>query len=228
MSELKLRPTNRGNQNPNGSVVGGSRQHNAAGRGLQMVVIMQEGAKEEQIQHVIDRLVSMGFDIHRSTGASQTVLGAVGIPADFDPRDIEVIDGVREVVRITQPYKLASRAFRPQGTVVELPRGVRFGGAEVVVVAGPCSVETPEQIGLIDDCVAKAGAKILRGGAFKPRSSPYSFQGHGEKALKMMRPAADKSGLLVCSEVMDASQIQMMLPYVDILQVARNMQNYFL
>jgi len=89
-----------------------------------MVVIMQEGAKEEQIQHVIDRLVSMGFDIHRSTGASQTVLGAVGVPADFDPRDIEVIDGVREVVRITQPYKLASRAFRPQGTVVELPHGV--------------------------------------------------------------------------------------------------------
>src|SRR6266404_1974562 len=154
-----------------------------------MVVIMQEGAKEEQIQHVIDRLVSMGFDIHRSTGASQTVLGAV----------------------------------------VELPHGVRIGGAEVVVVAGPCSVETPEQIGLIADRVAKAGAKILRGGAFKPRSSPYSFQGHGEKALKMMRPAADKNGLLICSEVMDASQIQMMLPYVDLLQVgARNMQNYFL
>jgi len=194
-----------------------------------MVVIMQEGAKEEQIQHVIDRLVSMGFDIHRSTGASQTVLGAVGVPADFDPRDIEVIDGVREVVRITHPYKLASRAFRQQGTVVELPGGVRIGGAQVAVVAGPCSVETPEQIGLIADRVAKAGAKILRGGAFKPRSSPYSFQGHGEKALKMMRTAADKSGLLVCSEVMDASQIQMMLPYVDILQVgARNMQNYFL
>ena len=148
-----------------------------------MVVVMQEGAKEEQIQHVIDRLVSMGFDIHRSTGASQTVLGAVGVPPDFDPRDVEVIDGVREVVRITQPYKLASRAFRPQGTVVELPRGVRIGGTEVVVAAGPCSVENPEQIGVIADRVAKAGAKILRGGAFKPRSSPYSFQGHGEKAL---------------------------------------------
>src|SRR6202162_3220092 len=194
-----------------------------------MVVVMQEGAKEEQIQHVIDRLVSMGFDIHRSTGASQTVLGAVGVPADFDPRDVEVLDGVREVVRITQPYKLASRAFRPQGTVVELSRGVRIGGAEVVVAAGPCSVETPEQIGVIADRVAKAGAKILRGGAFKPRSSPYSFQGLGEIGLKMMREAADKSGLLVCSEVMDASQIQMMLFYVDILQVgARNMQNYFL
>jgi 3-deoxy-7-phosphoheptulonate synthase len=194
-----------------------------------MVVIMQEGASEAQIQHVIDRLVSMGFDIHRSTGASQTVLGAVGVPSDFDPRDVEVLDGVREVVRITHPYKLASRAFRPQGTVIELPRGVRIGGKEVVVTAGPCSVETPEQINLIADRVAKAGAKILRGGAFKPRSSPYSFQGHGEKGLKMLREAGDNSGLLVCSEVMDASQIQLMLPYVDIFQVgARNMQNYFL
>jgi 3-deoxy-7-phosphoheptulonate synthase len=182
-----------------------------------MVVVMQERAKEEQIQHVIDRLVSMGFDIHRSTGASQTVLGAVGVPPDFDPRDVEVLDGVREVVRITQPYKLASRAFRPQGTIVKLPRGVAIGGTEVVVAAGPCSVETPEQIGVIADRVAKAGAKILRGGAFKPRSSPYSFQGHGEKALIMMRDAAEKSGLLVCSEVMDASQIQLMLPYVDIV-----------
>ena len=159
-----------------------------------MVVVMEKGASEEQIQHVIDRLVTMGFDVHRSTGASQTVLGAVGIHADFDPRDIEVIDGVREVVRITQPYKLASRAFRPQGTVIELPRGVRIGGTEVVVAAGPCSVESPKQIQLIAERVAKAGAKILRGGAFKPRSSPYSFQGHGEKGLKMMREAADKTG----------------------------------
>jgi 3-deoxy-7-phosphoheptulonate synthase len=106
---------------------------------------------------------------------------------------------------------------------------VRVGGTEAVVMAGPCSVETPEQIGVIAERVAKAGAKVLRGGAFKPRSSPYSFQGHGEKALKMMRDAADKNGLLVCSEVMDASQIQLMTPYIDIFQVgARNMQNYFL
>lgn len=194
-----------------------------------MVVVMQEGAKEEQIQHVIDRLVAMGFDVHRSTGASQTVLGAVGVPGEFDPRDIEVIDGVREVVRITQPYKLASRHFRPEGTVVELPGGVRVGGKEVVVAAGPCSVESKEQIDLIASRVARLGAKILRGGAYKPRTSPYSFQGLGEKGLKLMREAADKNGLLVCSEVMDASQIDLMLPYVDILQVgARNMQNYHL
>src|SRR6202051_1059842 len=125
-----------------------------------MVVVMHEGAKEEQIQHVIYRLVSMGFDIHRSTGASQTVLGAVGVPADFDPRDIEVIDGVREVVRITQPYKLASRAFRPQGTVVELARGVRIGGNEVAVVAGPCSAGTPEQIGFIRGRLGESRAQF--------------------------------------------------------------------
>jgi 3-deoxy-7-phosphoheptulonate synthase len=194
-----------------------------------MVVIMQEGAKEEQIQRVIDRLVSMGFDVHRSTGASQTVLGAVGVPGEFDPRDIEVLEGVREVVRITQPYKLASRAFRPGGTIVEVGRGVRIGGNEVVVAAGPCSVESQEQIELIAGRVAQLGAKILRGGAFKPRSSPYSFQGLGEKALSLMRDAADKAALLVCTEVMDASQIRTILPYADILQVgARNMQNYHL
>src|ERR1700686_56172 len=149
-----------------------------------MVVVMQEGAQEEQSQHVSDRLVSMGFDIHRSTGASQTVLGAVGVPADFDPRDIEGIDGVREVVRITQPYKLASRAFRPQGTVVELACRGGIGGKEVAVVAGPCSVETPEQIGLTADRGAKPGAKILSSAPFKPRSAPYSFPGPGEKAHK--------------------------------------------
>ncbi len=194
-----------------------------------MVVVMQTGASDEQIQHVIDRLVAYGFDVHRSTGESQTVLGAVGVHVDFDPRAIELIEGVREVVRITQPYKLASRAFRPAGTIVELPHGVRVGGSEVIVMAGPCSVESAEQIGIIAEGVARNGAKVLRGGAFKPRSSPYSFQGMGEKALKLMRDAADKHGLLVCSEVMDASQISMILPMVDILQVgARNMQNYHL
>jgi 3-deoxy-7-phosphoheptulonate synthase len=194
-----------------------------------MVVVMHASASEEQVQHVIDRLVAMGFDIHRSTGASQTVLGAVGVRPDFDTRDVEVLPGVREVVRVTQPYKLASRAFRPEGTVVELPKGVRIGGNEVVVAAGPCAVETSEQINLIAERVAALGARLLRGGAFKPRSSPYTFQGLGEPGLVMLRHAADKNGLLVVSEVMDPSQIELMLPYVDLLQVgARNMQNYHL
>jgi 3-deoxy-7-phosphoheptulonate synthase len=194
-----------------------------------MVVVMQAAASEEQIQHVVDRLVGLGFDIHRSTGATYTVLGAVGVKPDFDPRDIELLAGVREVVRITQPYKLASRAFRPEGSIVELPKGVRFGGNEVVIAAGPCAVETREQIDLIAETVGKLGARMLRGGAFKPRSSPYTFQGLGEPALRMLREAADRNGLLVVSEVMDASQIEVMLPYVDLLQVgARNMQNYHL
>jgi len=132
-------------------------------------------------------------------------------------------------VRITQPYKLASRAFQPTGTIVEFANGVRIGGPEVIVAAGPCAVESREQIGAIAAEVAKNGARMLRGGAFKPRTSPYSFQGLGEQGLRWLREAADKNGLLAVSEIMDASQMTMMLPYVDMLQVgARNMQNYHL
>jgi 3-deoxy-7-phosphoheptulonate synthase len=190
---------------------------------------MQSGASEEQIQHVIDRLVSLGFDIHRSTGASHTVIGAIGVGPDFDPRDVEVLPGVREVVRVTQPYKLANRAFKPEGTTVRLPNGVCIGGAEVVIAAGPCSVESAEQMESIAGHVAKLGARLLRGGAFKPRTSPYSFQGLGEPGLRLLRDAADRHGLLVVSEIMDASQLPAMLPFVDVLQVgARNMQNYHL
>jgi 3-deoxy-7-phosphoheptulonate synthase len=194
-----------------------------------MVIIMHEGATDEQIQHVIDRVIASGFDVHRSTGASHTVLGAVGVHRDFDHRDFELLEGVREVVRITQPFKLASRQFKPQGTIIDLGRGVKIGGSEIVVAAGPCSVESREQILSIAESVSKAGARILRGGAFKPRTSPYAFQGLGEKGLQWMREAADKFNLFVVSEVMDPSQIQMMGAYVDIFQVgARNMQNYFL
>lgn len=194
-----------------------------------MVVVMQSGASDEQVQHVIDRLVATGFDVHRSTGETHTVLGAVGVHPDFDTRDIELLDGVREVVRITQPYKLASRAFRPEGTIVDLGKGVRVGGTEVVVAAGPCAVESKAQIDAVAERVARLGAKVLRAGAFKPRSSPYSFQGMGEAGLKLLREAADRNGLLVVSEVMDPSQVELMMGYVDVLQVgARNMQNYHL
>jgi 3-deoxy-7-phosphoheptulonate synthase len=194
-----------------------------------MVVVMHSGASDEQIQHVIDRLVSTGFDVHRSTGETNTVLGAVGVHPDFDARDIELLDGVREVVRITQPYKLASRAFRPEGTIVDLGKGAKVGGTEVVVAAGPCAVESKAQIDSVAERVAQFGAKILRAGAFKPRSSPYAFQGMGEAGLKLMREAADRNGLQVVSEVMDPSQVELMLAYVDVLQVgARNMQNYHL
>jgi 3-deoxy-7-phosphoheptulonate synthase len=194
-----------------------------------MVIVMQEEATDEQIQRVIDRVVASGFDVHRSTGASHTVLGAVGVHRDFDHRDFELLDGVREVIRITQPFKLASRHFKPEGTIVDLGRGVTIGGNEIAVAAGPCSVESPEQINAVAEAVAQAGAKIMRAGAFKPRTSPYAFQGLGEKGLEMLRKAADKNNLFVVSEVMDLSQIQMMSNYVDMFQVgARNMQNYFL
>jgi 3-deoxy-7-phosphoheptulonate synthase len=192
-----------------------------------MVVVMQEGATEDQIQGAINKLMEMGFDIHRSTGARQTVLGAVGAIVDFDTRDIELLDGVAEVVRISAPYKLASRHFRPEGSVIQLGKGVAVGGEQVVMMAGPCSVESAEQIETIAALVAEQGVRVLRGGAFKPRTSPYSFQGLGKEGLQLMRAAADAHDLLVVSEVMDHTQIPMIMDYVDVLQVgARNMQNY--
>jgi 3-deoxy-7-phosphoheptulonate synthase len=192
-----------------------------------MIVAMQETATEQEIQHVIEIVVSRGFEVHRSTGVRQTVLGCVGAKVNFDIRDIEVLPGVQEVHRISSPYKLVGRSFRPEGTVITLPNGLTVGGNEVLVMAGPCSVESRDQLSIIAEHIKKAGAKVLRGGAFKPRSSPYAFQGMGEEGLKLLREVGDEFGLLVISEVMEISQIQLMLPYVDILQVgARNMQNF--
>ena len=192
-----------------------------------MIVAMQETASEEQIQQVVEHLVRMGFSVHRTTGERQTVLAAVGARVDFDTRNLEVLSGVEHVHRISAPYKLAGRSFRPQGTLISFPNGLTIGGDQVVVMAGPCSVESREQLFTVAEQVSKAGARALRGGAFKPRTSPYSFQGLGLEALKLLREAGDRFGMLVISEVMEISQIAMMLPYVDILQVgARNMQNF--
>ncbi len=191
-----------------------------------MLVVMEEGSAEAQIQQVIDRLVVMGFTVHRSTGSTHTLLGGVGPVEDFDPANFEVMEGVKECHRIVSPYKLASKSFRPQGTIVEV-KGVKIGGPEVIVIGGPCSVENADSIEACAEIVAKSGGRGLRGGAFKPRTSPYSFQGMGEEGLKIMRTAADRHNLIVVSEVMDRSQIPMMLEYVDVFQVgARNMQNY--
>jgi len=190
-----------------------------------MVVVMEERAAEDQIQHVITRLVEKQFDVHRSTGALKTVLGAVGGQRGFDTRLIEVMDGVHEVLRITEPYKLASRTFKPERSIVSLG-DLRIGGDEVIVMAGPCSAETEGQVETAAAAVSKAGAKIFRGGAFKPRSSPYSFQGLGEQGLRFLREAADRHNLKLVSEVMDVSQIDVVMKYADMLQVgARNMQN---
>jgi len=157
-----------------------------------MVIVMQEGATDAQIQHVIDRLVASGFNVHRSTGESHTVLGAVGVHREFDHRDFELLEGVREVMRITQPFKLASRQFKPEGTIVDLGRGVKIGGPEVAIAAGPCSVESREQIFSVAESVAKAGAKILRGGAFKPRTSPYAFLARRPYLASRRRTRADR------------------------------------
>jgi len=192
-----------------------------------MVVVMEERATEAQIESVVARLVEFGVDVHRSTGVTRTVLGVVGQNRP-DPALIEMLDGVHEVLRISEPYKLASRTFKPDNTVVTVG-DIRIGGDEVIVMAGPCSAETEKQVRATAAAVRKAGAKIFRGGAFKPRSSPYAFQGLGEQGLIMLRDAAKAEGMAMVSEVMDASQISMMENYVDIFQVgARNMQNFTL
>ena len=190
---------------------------------------MQETATADHVDAVVSHLERMGYVVHRSSGANRTVLGVVSRgPVTGDPRLVEVLDGVQEVVKITHPFKLASRTFRPQGTVVTLG-DVRIGGDEVVVMAGPCSAETEQQVHACAAAVKRAGAKVLRGGAFKPRSSPYSFQGLGEEGLRMLRDAATAHNLKLVSEVMDTTQIELVERYADILQVgARNMQNFSL
>jgi 3-deoxy-7-phosphoheptulonate synthase len=192
-----------------------------------MVVVMEERATEAQIEHVVARLVEMGMDVHRSTGVTRTVLGAVG-RGHPDKGLIEMLAGVHEVLRISEPYKLASRTFKPDNTIVSVG-DVRIGGDEVIVMAGPCSAENEQQVRAAAAAVRRAGAKIFRGGAFKPRSSPYSFQGLGEDGLRMLRDAANAENLKLVTEVMDISQIEVIDKYGDIFQVgARNMQNFTL
>jgi 3-deoxy-7-phosphoheptulonate synthase len=192
-----------------------------------MIVAMQEKATEEQIDAVIDQMVEAGVNVHRTTGASQTILAGVGPTAGVDLRKFELMTGVLYVHRITAPYKLAGRAFRPEGTVVEFPSGATIGGQQVAIIAGPCAIESREQIFAIAKCVQAAGGGFLRGGAFKPRSSPYAFQGLGIPGLELMHEAAQAHGLMTVSEVMEIAQIEAMLPYVDCFQVgARNMQNF--
>jgi 3-deoxy-7-phosphoheptulonate synthase len=190
-----------------------------------MVVVMKERATDAQIDAVIALITEMGFDAHPSIGVNRTVIGAVG-QGNGDPQLLAVQDGVHEVLKITEPYKLASRTYKSENTVVTVG-DVRIGGEEVIVMAGPCSAESEEQVEQTAAAVKRAGAKILRGGAFKPRSSPYSFQGLGEAGLRMLRAASDRHDLKLITEVMEVSQIELIEGYADILQVgARNMQNF--
>jgi 3-deoxy-7-phosphoheptulonate synthase len=192
-----------------------------------MIVAMQDQATKEQIENVIARMMELGFNVHRTTGETQTILAGVGTPGHFEVTEFQVLPGVHQAYRISSQYKLAGRGFRPEGTKIKFSNGVVVGGEEIVVMAGPCSVESRDQIRLSAKQVAEAGGQFLRGGAYKPRSSPYSFQGMGVEGLKIMREAADEYGLLVITEVMEISQIEAMLPYIDCFQVgARNMQNF--
>lgn len=190
-----------------------------------MLIVMKPATAEEKIQKVIDYIKERGFDAHVSRGADHTVIGAVGRKV-IDKRDIELLEGVSEVIRISSPYKLVSRTFKPDDTIIEI-KGIKIGGGHIGMIAGPCSVESYDQVDATAKKLASYGVKILRGGAFKPRTSPYAFQGLGEEGLKILREVADKYDMLVTSEVMEVNQIPMFLKYVDILQVgARNMQNF--
>lgn len=193
-----------------------------------MVVVMEAGADELKIQGVIQVLNDFGFDVHQSSGVNQTVLGAVGVKQDFDVRHIQVLEGVADVFRVTEPFKFASRSWKKNDTTVDID-GVLVGGDEVIVIAGPCSIESEEQMDLVASSVSAAGARILRGGAYKPRSSPYSFQGLGEEGLRMIREAADRYNMKVVTEVMEIGHIDAVCKSADLLQIgARNMQNFSL
>ncbi len=190
-----------------------------------MLIVMESQTGEDKILKVINFIKQKGFDAHISKGESHTVIGCVGRKV-IDKRDIELLEGVKEVIRITSPYKLVSRVFKPDDTVITV-NDVKFGGGNLGMIAGPCSVETLEQVDETARKLCDAGVKILRGGAFKPRTSPYAFQGLGEEGLKILRQVADKYNMAVTSEIMEVSHIPMFLDYVDILQVgARNMQNF--
>jgi 3-deoxy-7-phosphoheptulonate synthase len=192
-----------------------------------MIVVMKPEASEEQINEVEEKLIDLGFSVHFSQGVDYTTLGAIGDKSGIDPRELEIInEGVAKVTEISEPYKLAGRDFHPRDSVINVD-GVEVGGNQPVTMAGPCAIESEEQVDIIAEKVANQGASILRGGAFKPRTSPYSFQGLGEEGLKYMRKAADKHGLKMVTEVMGKSQVGLVSSYSDILQIgSRNMQNY--
>lgn len=192
-----------------------------------MIIVMEENVAEEQIVRVVDRLVNLGFDIHRSTGARYTLLGAVGSRI-ADMRELELMEGVNKVVRVSSPYKLAARAFKPEGTRIEAG-GVVIGGEQVVVMAGPGVVESREQMETIAATLSRQGVRVLRGGAFRISGDPYGFQGLGEEGLRLLREVADRHGMLTLSTIFDAAQLPLFARYVDIVQITeRDMQNYAL
>jgi 3-deoxy-7-phosphoheptulonate synthase len=193
-----------------------------------MIVIMKPDATGTQMANVVARIEQMGCGVDISEGKERTIIGIIGNGRPLDREQLERMDGVERTVPILRPFKLASRDFHPQDTVVKL-NGVSIGGPQVIIMAGPCSVESRDQLLETAHAVKEAGAQILRGGAFKPRTSPYSFQGLGEEGLRLLAAARQETGLLVVTEVMDPQLVPLVTTYADILQIgARNMQNYTL
>jgi 3-deoxy-7-phosphoheptulonate synthase len=191
-----------------------------------VVIVMKDTATEEQIEAVSARLREFGLEVHKVVGIQRTILGAIGDVSTVDHRDFEVLEGVFEVHRISEPYKLAGRTFHADDTIIKV-QGAVFGGDQITVIAGPCAVESELQLFTIAKAVKDAGAKVLRGGAYKPRTSPYAFQGMGEDGLKLLKAASIEFNMPTVSEIMRESQLDALVEYCDILQVgARNMQNF--
>jgi 3-deoxy-7-phosphoheptulonate synthase len=193
-----------------------------------MLIVMRQGATAGEVEGVVERIRSLGLTPHAIPGAQRTAIGITGNKGGLDGGQFEAMPGVREVIRVSQPFKLVSREVKPDDTVIDVG-GVRLGGPAIVVMAGPCSVESREQLLAAAHAVKAAGARFLRGGAFKPRTSPYEFQGLGEEGLKLLAEAREQTGLKVVTEVMDPDDLPMCLEYADVLQLgARNMQNFSL
>lgn len=196
-----------------------------------MIIVMNHGAGDGAIDRVVKEIERMGAQAHLSRGTFKTVIGAVGEEGALDQMHLSSLDGVEKVVPIMKPYKLASREFHEEDSIMEIGGGsvpkIKVGAQHALCIAGPCAVENEEMLNKIARHVQAAGATVLRGGVFKPRTSPYSFQGHGEPALKWMRACGDDLGMPICVEVMDTRQVEMMERYVDCFQIgARNMQNF--
>ena len=190
-----------------------------------MIIVMKSRATEEDVRHVIDRIRELGLTAHLSQGVERTIIGVIGDERLIKREQLSLLPQVEDVIPVLKPYKLASREFRQQDTVVDVA-GVRVGGKGLVVIAGPCSVESEEQLMMTARSVREAGADLLRGGAYKPRTSPYAFQGLGEEGLKLLAAAREKTGLGVVTEVMESSDVDLVAEYADLVQVgARNMQN---
>ncbi len=192
-----------------------------------MIIVLRPDATKEQVKHIVDKVKKLGLKPWVSKGAERTIIGVIGAEDAIRLEPLEVFPGVEKVMPILKPYKLVSRDFKKENTVVDLGNGVKIGGEEVVVMAGPCSVEKEDLLIDIARSVKRSGAKILRGGAFKPRTSPYSFQGLGEEGLKFLKRAKEETGLLVATELMDLRNLELVERCADIIQIgARNMQNF--